>query len=83
MGNEEGFNFLLCDLDMEEEEYTVEIHIPFLLHCLGPLVEIIPIYIGQMNEDQLEDLSSVLTHHFDREDSLFVVTSNMCSWGEE
>jgi len=46
MGNDEGFNFLLADLDMEEEEYTVEIHVPFLLHCLGPHVEIIPIYVG-------------------------------------
>ena len=46
MGNDEGFNFLLADLDMEEEEYTVEIHVPFLLHCLGPHVEIVPVYVG-------------------------------------
>lgn len=83
VSNEEGFSFLLADLDMEEEEYSVEIHIPFLIHCLGPQVEIVPIYVGQMNEDQMDGLSEVLSSHFEREDSLFICSTNLCRWGEE
>lgn len=80
--NEEGFNFLLSDLDMEEEEHCIEVHIPFLIHCLGPTVEIIPIYIGEMNANQMDELADVLIPHFEREDALFIVLTNLTRWGD-
>ena len=36
-----------------------------------------------MNDDQMDELANVLAPHFEREDSLFITTTNMCSWGEE
>lgn len=81
--NNEGFQFLMTDMDMEEEEHCFEVHIPFLIHCLPADVEIIPIYFGILNERQIETLTDVLIPHFDRKDSLFIVTSNFTKWGKK
>lgn len=80
--NQEKFNFLLADIDMEEQEHAIEVQVPFLVYCLGPSVEIVPIYIGEMNQAQMDLISDVLIPHFEREDSLFLAVSNLTRWGE-
>lgn len=81
--NKEEFNFMLTDMDMEEEEYCFEVHIPFLISCLPPDVEIVPIYFGILNNKQMDDLTDVLIPHFDRKDSIFIITSNFTRWGKK
>ena len=68
---------------MEEEEHSIEVQIPFLIHCLGPRVEIIPIYVGEMNNQQMDALAYVLTPHFERDDSIMIAVSNFTRWGKQ
>jgi AmmeMemoRadiSam system protein B len=77
-------NFLLADLDFEEEEKFVEINLPFLQFVLKKPFEIIPIYMGALfDEYDRIAVTTCLEEHFNREDSMFVVCSNLVRWGEQ
>ena len=45
-------------------------------------VEIVPIYIGKLEEEQEVLLSEVLEEAFNREDSLMIFCSNLSDWGD-
>ena len=77
-------NFLLADLDFEEEEQFVEINLPFLQTVLKQPFEIIPIYMGNL-VDEFEKMAftTCLEEHYNREDSLFIFCANLVRWGEQ
>jgi MEMO1 family protein len=56
----------------DEKEHSLEIQLPFLQKVLGKF-ELVPIIIGDLEDDEIEKLATVLLKHFD--DETLVVAS--------
>ncbi len=67
----------------EENEHSLEMHLPFLAHLAsrGVKVQLVPLMIGQTDPAYEQALGQLLSRHLDREDSLFVISSDFCHWG--
>lgn len=44
--------------------------------------KIIPMLVGQLNEEELDKIGSLLSSYFDSENTIFVVSSDFCHWGQ-
>ena len=55
-------------------------HMPFIRHVLGP-VKIVPIIVGEVKEEILDQVSSVLAPYFEEENTVFIISSDFCHWG--
>ena len=62
----------------EEQEHSLEIHLPFIKHLL-PEALLLPIYVGSLNHESTQKVCQVLSPIL--MDSLVVVSSDFCHWG--
>lgn len=44
---EEGFHMI--DIDDEEDEHSIEMHLPYIIKTLGKDIKIVPILTGPVN----------------------------------
>lgn len=45
--------------------------------------ELVPIYLGNMDENEVEQLEALLEDYFREEESLWIICSNLCRWGQQ
>lgn len=57
-------------------------HLPFLRQVLGDNFKIVPIIVGSVNEKKADALGEKLAKYFDDKDTIFVVSSDFCHWGD-
>lgn len=73
--------FRKMNLGVDEDEHSLEMHIPFIKQCL-PHVEIVPILVGAANHEFLTKVSKALKPYVSDSNTGFVVSSDFCHWGE-
>ena len=66
---------------IDENEHSMEMHLPFMRLCLDQGTKIVPIMVGNLDDSKAEKFGKVLAKYFDRDDVLFVVSSDFCHWG--
>ena len=59
----------------------MEMHLPFMRLCLNEDTKIVPIMVGNLNDRESEAYAKVLAPYFERDDTLFVISSDFCHWG--
>lgn len=82
------FNWM--DQKVDEEEHSLEMHLPFIRHVFSKGVvseqssdchcKLVPILIGFPSKDQEEALAELLKPYFQNPNSLFIISSDFCHW---
>ena len=57
-------------------------HLPFLYKVLGDRAKIVPIIVGETNPQSLEFFGKLFAPYFKDKDTVFVISSDFCHWGE-
>lgn len=57
-------------------------HLPYLRQVLGDNIKIVPIIVGPVNDQKVDELGKKLSKYFDDKDTIFVISSDFCHWGE-
>ena len=68
--------------DDEDEEHSLEMHLPFIKKSLGDNFKLVPIMVGATDYAMQQEYGKLLAPYFDDEDTLFVVSSDFCHWGK-
>ena len=77
--NNEGFHWI--DVDDEEEEHSIEMHLPYIVRALGKEVKIVPIMVGPVDEKMSDNYGKIFSKYFDDPNTLFIISSDFCHWG--
>lgn len=64
----------------EDQEHSIEMQIPLIKHFL-PDSKIVPIYVGQVRDDDIERIALELNQYFIQSNVKFVISSDFCHWG--
>ncbi|RVW53898.1 Protein MEMO1 [Vitis vinifera] len=74
--------FELMDLDVDEAEHSMEMHLPYLAKVFdGYPVKIIPILVGALNAENEAMYGRMLAKYVDDPNNFFSVSSDFCHWG--
>lgn len=69
-------------LDADENEHSVEMHLPYLRHVFtGRHVNVVPVVVGNLSEAKEREIGAVLAPWLADESTLFVISSDFCHWG--
>lgn len=76
-------NFISLDLEIEEQEHSIEMQLPYLKHIFKDNdVTIVPLMIGATNSDLEAYFGEILSEYYKDKDNLFVISSDFCHWGK-
>ncbi|KAF0983326.1 hypothetical protein FDP41_010391 [Naegleria fowleri] len=73
------------DKKNEEDEHSLELQFPFISYLFkGRLnqIQIVPIMVGSLSKETLQQIGKALSSYFDDDSSLFVISSDFCHWGK-
>ncbi|KAL6985229.1 hypothetical protein U1Q18_018607, partial [Sarracenia purpurea var. burkii] len=74
--------FELMDLQVDEAEHSMEMHLPYLAKVfLGYSVKIVPILVGSLNAENEALYGRMLAKYVDDPNNFFSVSSDFCHWG--
>eukprot|EP00826_Nyctotherus_ovalis_P040618 TRINITY_DN4020_c0_g1_i2.p1 TRINITY_DN4020_c0_g1~~TRINITY_DN4020_c0_g1_i2.p1 ORF type:complete len:297 (-),score=74.56 TRINITY_DN4020_c0_g1_i2:596-1486(-) len=74
--------FKQMDIDVDEQEHSLEMHLPFLKQIFGNRkVLLVPIMVGSITEDQEKSYGETLAEFMKDDETLFAVSSDFCHWG--
>jgi MEMO1 family protein len=80
--------FFEMDVGVDEAEHSIEMHLPYLRHIFGASAEpggrvrFVPIMIGALNAKAESALGAVFSRWLGDGQSLIVVSTDFCHWGE-
>jgi AmmeMemoRadiSam system protein B len=75
--------FKKITMDQDEEEHSLEMQFPFIKYISGKKdIPIVNIMVGDMNENYLRKMTKILKPYFLDNESLFIVSSDFCHWGQ-
>lgn len=57
-------------------------HMPYIFKVFGGAAKIIPIMVGITKQKALEEYGQILAPYFDQDDSVFIISSDFCHWGD-
>ncbi|XP_026447954.1 protein MEMO1-like [Papaver somniferum] len=74
--------FELMDLQVDEAEHSMEMHLPYLVKVFqGCRVKIVPILVGALNSQIEAMYGKLLAKYVDDPNNFFSVSSDFCHWG--
>lgn len=74
--------FELMDLQADEAEHSMEMHLPYLARVFqGYPVKIVPILVGALNSEKEAMYGQLLAKYVDDPKNFFSVSSDFCHWG--
>lgn len=76
--------FKRMNLEVDEDEHSFEMHMPFLYKVtndLGRHPKIIPIMVSASDEDFEKKIASRLKPYFEDKSNAFIVSTDFCHWG--
>jgi len=69
-------------LSVDEEEHSIELHLPYIYKVMqGHPFVLIPILVGSVSKDDQAMYGEIFAKYLDRDDVLFVISSDFCHWG--
>jgi hypothetical protein len=57
-------------------------HMPYIYKIFGDKAKVIPIIVGQNDNKMIEDYGKLFSTYFDRDDTIFIISSDFCHWGD-
>lgn len=67
----------------DEEEHSVEMQLPFVKHVMGDQeFTLIPMVVGNTSPSTEAAYGRILARFFEMPDTLFIISSDFCHWGE-
>jgi AmmeMemoRadiSam system protein B len=66
----------------EEDEHSLELHLPYIRQVLGEDFTLIPLMVGDMSPESRLQFAAALQPYFDSPDSLFIISTDFCHWGK-
>lgn len=55
---------------------------PYLRQMLGDNFKVVPIIVGEVSASKAQELGEKLSKYFDDKDTVFVISSDFCHWGD-
>jgi MEMO1 family protein len=80
--------FIVMDTSVDEDEHSIEMHLPYLRHIFGDdaepggRVQFVPVMIGSLDAKTEKALGSVFARWLGDSESLIVISTDFCHWGE-
>eukprot|EP01025_Chloroclados_australasicus_P044106 TRINITY_DN4754_c2_g2_i1.p2 TRINITY_DN4754_c2_g2~~TRINITY_DN4754_c2_g2_i1.p2 ORF type:complete len:306 (-),score=25.33 TRINITY_DN4754_c2_g2_i1:447-1364(-) len=71
-------------LEVEENEHSLEMHLPFLAYVLDEKkadCKVIPIMVGALSQQAEEEYGRLLAPLLEDEQNFFIISSDFCHWG--
>ncbi|KAJ3109253.1 Protein memo1 [Phlyctochytrium planicorne] len=68
----------------DEDEHSIEMHLPYLYSMLGShvsSVKIVPILVGSINPQKEKMYGNLLSPYVEQEGNFFIISSDFCHWG--
>ncbi|TNV76614.1 hypothetical protein FGO68_gene2581 [Halteria grandinella] len=80
----DGEMFQQIDKKYEENEHSLEMHLPYLRHVFAsnPDVKLIPLMVGHLPDETFDKYGAILAPYFLDPESLFVISTDFCHWGK-
>lgn len=70
------------DLQMDEDEHSIELHLPYVRHVFkNQDITIVPILVGSISPEQEQEYGAVLAPYLADPENFFVISSDFCHWG--
>ncbi|GJE86071.1 MEMO1 family protein [Phanerochaete sordida] len=70
-------------LETDEDEHSIELHLPYVRKVFeGQDISIVPILVGAIDKSKEEAYGKILAPYLAREDTMFVISSDFCHWGQ-
>jgi len=67
----------------DENEHSIELHLPYVRKAFeGCDIKVVPVLVGAINEKKEAEFGRILAPYLEKEDTMFVVSSDFCHWGE-
>jgi len=76
--------FTEMDKDTDEEEHSIEMHLPYTYKIFEHKIReitIVPILVGALNEDREIFYGKILAPYLADPENLFIISSDFCHWG--
>lgn len=66
----------------DEDEHSIEMHLPFLRHVFGARdVKIVPIVVGSLSEAKEAEVGRIIAPWLADPETFFLISSDFCHWG--
>ncbi|CAG8796399.1 9038_t:CDS:2, partial [Racocetra persica] len=78
-------HFEEMSLIVDEEEHSIEMHLPYVYKILESKIDsikIVPIMVGSLSESKEQLYGKILSSYLSDPSNLFVVSSDFCHWGQ-
>jgi AmmeMemoRadiSam system protein B len=76
-------NFEYVTKSDEEDEHSLEMHLPFIKHVFGDNnFSLIPIMVGSLNNKLEQHFGQIFSDYIKDDKNLFIVSSDFCHWGK-
>lgn len=72
--------FESLSIEDDEEEHSIELHLPWIAHTFGTDIPIVPILVGSLNSNSRE-YGELFSRYLDDPANFFVLSSDFCHWG--
>lgn len=56
-------------------------HMPYIYKVFKDQPKVIPLIVGQNDMKMAEEYGKLLAPYFDRDDTIFIISSDFCHWG--
>ncbi|KZT56403.1 UPF0103-domain-containing protein [Calocera cornea HHB12733] len=67
----------------DENEHSIELHLPYVRKAFeGCDIRVVPVLVGAVNEKKEAEFGKLLAPYLEKDDTMFVVSSDFCHWGE-
>ena len=68
----------------DEQEHSLEMHLPFIARVFkGHTVKLVPILVGNLTKAKEKEYGKILAPFFEDKETLFIISSDFCHWGED
>ncbi|KAG6813256.1 hypothetical protein H0H92_012670 [Tricholoma furcatifolium] len=75
-------HFESMSINADEAEHSIEMHLPYVRKVFaGQDIRIVPIVVGSISKQVEANIGTVLAPYLDRDDTIFIVSSDFCHWG--
>jgi len=77
--------FELMSLKVDEDEHSIEMQLPYIAKVMESKkgkFTVIPILVGHTNLEKEKIYGEILSSYFAQPNTLFVISSDFCHWGE-
>lgn len=74
--------FAQVSMDDEEEEHSLEMHMPWVAKTFHTRVKVVPIIVGSLDARSAREYGHILAPYLANEKTFFIISSDFCHWGQ-